>query len=156
MDIEIVVENQKRINALMSKYEEATRKMIDCPIDDILPLTEKRQSISKEVSKLDIQIKDECCNTPEALSAYKNKCVRDELADSFKQIFDLRQNFNAIAFAITSLEPEIRGRIMILRDELIDKIKENNSGQVAKAAKYVNAGLSGGENLFIPENKKMI
>ncbi len=156
MDIEIIIETQKRINILMSKYEEVTRKMLDCSVDDILPLTEKRQSIVNEVIVLDVQVKNECGENSEVLSAYKNKCIRDDLPDSFKQIFDLRQDLNAITFRINSLEPEIKGRIEIIRDDLLEKIKKNNSGQNAKASKYAGAAVSGGGNIFIPENKKTI
>lgn len=37
----------------------------------------------------------------------------------------------------------------------MNKIKKNNSGQNAKAAKYAGAGLSGGKKFFFPENKKV-
>lgn len=155
MDTEIVVDHQKHINILMNRYEDTTRKMLDCSTDDIFLLTEKRKSISEAVSKLDVQILNECGNNDVALSAYKNKCARDELSDEFKQVFDLRQEFNSIAFRISSLEPEIKQRIKILRDNLVVKIKKNNSSQDAKAAKYAS-NVSGSGEFFVPKNKKMI
>lgn len=156
MDIEFVTGNQKRINKLMGKYEEVTRKLLNCSADDILILTEKRQSISSAITMLDDQIKNECADTPDALSAYLNKCDRSRLMDELKIVFDLRQEFNGMAFRIASLDPEIRERISMLKDELVVKIKKNNSGQNAKAAKYAKSGMLSGNNLFIPENKKLI
>lgn len=156
MDIEFVTETQKRINKLISRYEEITRKLLDCEVDDILILTEKRKGISQEITNFDNQIRNECAETPEALSAYLNKCDRGELSDELKQIFDLRQEFNGYAFRIQSMDPEIRERINLLRDDLVVKIKENNSGHNAKAAKYAKAGVSSGSDLFVPENKKLI
>ena len=156
MDIEFVTENQKRINKLISQYEKITRKLLDCDVDDILILTEKRKGISQEITKLDNQIRNECSEIPKALEAYLNKCDRSELTDDLKQVFDLRQEFNGIAFGISSLDPEIIERINLIRDDLVIKIKKNNSGQNAKAAKYAKAGMSGGSNFFVPENKKLI
>lgn len=156
MDIEFVTENQKRINKLISQYEKITRKLLDCDVDDILILTEKRKSISQEITKLDNQIRNECSETPKALEAYLNKCDRSELTDELKHIFDLRQEFNGIAFGISSMDPEIIERINLIRDDLVLKIKKNNSGQNAKAAKYAKTGISDGSNFFVPENKKLI
>lgn len=156
MDIEIVTGNQKRINKLISRYEEITRKLLDCEVDDILILTEKRKAISLEITKLDSQIKNELAESPEALAAYQNKCDRSELSDELKPVFDMRQEFNGIAFRISSMDPEIKERISLLRDELVVKIKKNNSGQNAKAAKYAKAGISSGNSFYVPENKKLI
>lgn len=156
MNAGFITENQKRINSLMSRYEEITRKLLDCSIDDILILTEKRQSISSEITKLDNQIKNVCADSPEALSAYLNKCDRSELTEGLQEIFDLRQEFNGMAFRVAALDPEIKERINMLRDELVIKIKKNNSGQNAKAAKYAKAGAQTGSNFFVPENKKLI
>lgn len=156
MNVELVTENQKRINKLISRYEELTRKLLDCEVDDILILTEKRKGLSSEITKLDSQIKNEFAENTQALEAYQNKCDRSSLPDELRQVFDLRQEFNSIAFRISSMDPEIKERISLLRDELVVKIKKNNSGQNAKAAKYAKAGVSSGSNFFVPENKKLI
>lgn len=156
MDIELILNNQKRIINLMRKYEDTTKKLIDCPIDDILILTEKRKSISSEVTLLDNQAKCECAENDMAFAAYINECNRSELSEDLKKIFDMRQELNGIVFRIKAIDPEIKERTEILRDELIDKIKKNNSGQNAKAAKYAAAGFGAGGNLYIPKNKKMI
>ncbi|MCM1227778.1 MAG: hypothetical protein NC320_10235 [Clostridium sp.] len=156
MNTDLIKEIQVRINNLMKKYEDNTRKLLECPIDDVLILTENRQSISKEISKLDSQIKQECAENEKALNAYTNKCGRNELSEELQAVFDLRQEFNAIAFRVSEMDPEITERISIMRDELICKIKKNNSGQNAKAAKYAQVGMPTGDNLFFPENKKRI
>ncbi len=157
MDIELVIDNQRRIINLMKKYEDISRKLIDCPIDDILILTEKRKSISQEVSVLDNQAKKECSEDKKAMDAYTNKCDRSELSEKFQEIFDKRQELNGIVFRIRALDPEIIERIELIRDDIVNKIKKNNSGQNAKAAKYAAASLSPvRNNLYIPKNKKMI
>lgn len=156
MNIVFVTENQKRINELIDRYEKETRKMLECPIDDILMLTEKRASIAEEITKLDNAVKAECADNPAALAAYTNKSDRSDLTGELTEIFDLRQEFNSIAFRVQSLDLQIKERITMIRDELIVKIKKNNAGQNAKAAKYAVAGLSDGGNAFIPENKKRI
>lgn len=46
MDINLIIEKQEQINKLMVKYENITKQMLDCPVDDILGYTEKRQTLS--------------------------------------------------------------------------------------------------------------
>ena len=156
MDIKKITQLQKRILNLMEKYEAVTRKLLDCETDDILMLTEKRKNIWYETSKLDEQVKIECGDDAQAISAYKNECDRGSLPQELFEVFDLRQQLNAIIFRVKALDPEINERIAIIRDNLIVKIKKNNSGQNAKAAKYANAARPTGKNVFFPENKKMI
>lgn len=57
---------------------------------------------------------------------------------------------------IQEIEIQVTDRIRIEKENLLKKIKSNNSGQNAKAAKYVNGGLNTGQNVFFPENKKLI
>lgn len=156
MDIKVITEKQKQINELMIKYENITRKMIDCPVDDILGYTEKRQILSESISEIDNQIINMCNDSPLILAAYKNKCDRSELDIDTIKVFDLRQEFNSSAFRVSAMESQITERIVILKSDLMNKIKKNNLGQNAKAAKYAGAGISGGKNLFFPENKKSI
>lgn len=156
MNIEFIKDNQKKINHHMSIYEDITRQLLDADIDGIFELTEKRKDIIDKISKLDYEIKKECSKNDVALSAYDNTCGRDELPDELKDIFDLRQEFNAYAFRVKELDPEITKRIVVFRDEIMHKIKKNNSGQNAKVAKYASAGMDSGGNLHFPENKNMI
>ena len=53
------------------------------------------------------------------------------------------------------MEPQITERIIILKNDLMNKIKKNNSGQNAKAAKYAGAGLSGGKSFSFLKIKKV-
>lgn len=156
MDIKIIVDLQKRILKLMEKYEAVTKKLLDCETDEILILTEKRKNVWAETSKLDERIKRECGENTQVLAAYKNECERGSLPDELTEIFDLRQQLNAILFRIKTLDPEITERIAMIRDNLVVKIKKNNSGQNAKAAKYATAANPSGKKMFFPENKKMI
>ena len=76
MDINLIIEKQEQINKLMVKYENITKQMLDCPVDDILGYTEKRQTLSEIITELDKQISDECIDSPIISAAYKNKCAR--------------------------------------------------------------------------------
>lgn len=156
MDIKNIVQLQKRMLKLMEKYEATTRKLLDCETDDILMLTEKRKNISAETAKLDEMARLECGDDEQALGAYTNKCDRGSLPEELFEVFDMRQQLNAVVFRVKTLDPEVTERISMIRDNLIVKIKKNNSGQNAKAAKYANAARPYGKNIFIPENKKLI
>lgn len=155
-NIEKIVNYQKKINELMKKYEDITRKMLDCSFDDILAYTESRAEISRKADRLNSEILEVCEESSPEYEAYKHLCGRSELPDEIKEIFDLRLEFKSIAVRVQSMEPEITQRISIRKEKLLVKIKENNSGQNAKAAKFFNAGLSNGGKVFFPENKKTI
>jgi len=59
-NIEKIIENQEKINDLMKKYEETTRKMLSCDFDEILGLTEQRTVISKKIDMLNSEILGLC------------------------------------------------------------------------------------------------
>lgn len=155
-NLEKIVNNQKKINELMSKYEEITRKLIECEIDEILSLVDKRNDIALKISRLNNEILSCFDENSVEYMAYKNTCSRDELSDELKIFFDLRQTFYKFAVQIQSMNPEITERIKIEKDKLLKKIKDNNSGQTAKAAKFYNAGFSQGDKLFFPKNNRRI
>lgn len=151
-----IIDNQEKINELTEKYENCTRKLLSCSVDEIPGFVDKREVLLKKIGALDNEILDLCEENSQEYLAYKNICDRSELPDELKEVFDLRQQFNSSAARIQDMEPEIKERIAIERDRLLEKIKKNNSGQNAKAAKYFNAGLSQGKNIYFPENKKRI
>jgi len=155
-NIEKIIENQEKINDLMKKYEETTRKMLSCDFDEILGLTEQRTVISKKIDMLNSEILGLCGEKTQEYMAYSNMCDRSILSEDGKVIFDLRLKFKSIAVRIQEMEQEITERISIEKDKLLIKIKENNSGQNAKAAKFFTAGMTNGGNMFFPENKKRI
>lgn len=155
-NIEKIIENQKKLLILIQKYEDKTRSLLECDIDEIESLVNARGSIIERIDELTNEILSICNDDSFEYFAFKNKCERDDLPDNIKEIFDLRQEFNSYAIRARNMDPEIIEKININRDSLLIKIKENNSGQTAKAAKYFSAGLSQGQNIYFPENKKKI
>ncbi|MGN0620315.1 MAG: hypothetical protein ACI4I9_00470 [Porcipelethomonas sp.] len=153
-----ITDYQAKINKLMLEYEGISRKLLECTIDEIPVLIKNREDLSVSITAMSDRINVLCSEdeTGMALSAYKNSCLRSELSDELKQIFDLRQEFNSIAFRIKNLNYEITGRIELEKNKLLEKIIENNNGQNAKAAKYLNGGMTTGKNIYFPKNKKLI
>jgi len=151
-----VIEDQKKLLVLIEKYELKTRELLSCDFDDVTVLVASRQGILDRMEVLRKEILRLCPEGSDEYAAFQNSCDRDSLPDIYKQIFDLRQQFNAYAFRAKTLEPEIIGRLSIHRDKMLVKIKENNSGQTAKAAKFFNTGMSAGNNFYFKENKKQI
>lgn len=149
MDINFIIEKQEQINKLMVKYENITKRMLDCPVDDILGYTEKRQTLSEIITELDKQISDECIDSPIISAAYKNKCARNELDESGMRVFDLRQKFNSIAFRVSGMEPQITERIIILKNDLMNKIKKNNSGQKRKGGQICRGRFVRRKKVFL-------
>lgn len=155
-NIEKIIENQKKLLILIQKYEDKTRLLLACDIDEIEDLVNSRESIINRIDELTKEIISLCSESSLEYLAFKNKCEREDLPENIKEIFDLRQEFNGYAMRAHNMDPEIIEKISINRDLLLKKIKENNAGQTAKAAKYFSAGLSQGQNIYFPENKRKI
>lgn len=153
-----ITEYQKEINRLMEKYEEYSRELLVCEVDDITSYIEKRQNISEKVTALSNSINAWCAadETGMCMAAFRNSCGRSEVPDELKQVFDLRQEFNGIAFRIKNLDVAIVERIEIEKDMLIKKIKDNNSGQNAKASKYMSGIVDVGKDVYFPKREKKI
>lgn len=155
-NIKKIIHIQKILLVLIKKYENKTRQLLDCDIDKISELVNSRESILNRIGVLSREILKYCDRNSLEYKAFKNKCSRGELPEELTEIFDLRQEFNIYGARAHSMEPEIIERIQIIKDELLVKIKENNSGVTAKAAKYYNSGFDQGKNFYFPENKKKI
>ena len=155
-NIKKIIHIQKILLVLIKKYENKTRQLLDCDIDKISELVNSRESILNRIGVLTREILKYCDRNSLEYKAFENKCNRGELPEELTEIFDLRQEFNIYGARAHSMEPEIIERIQIIKDDLLKKIKENNSGVTAKAAKYYNSGFDQGKNFYFPENKKKI
>lgn len=155
-NINKIIHIQKILLVLIKKYENKTRQLLDCDIDEIPKLVNSRESILNRIGSLTREILKYCDRNSLECRAFENKCSRGELPEELTEIFDLRQEFNIYGARAHSMEPEIIERIKIIKDDLLIKIKENNSDVTAKAAKYYRSGLNQGKNFYFPENKKKI
>lgn len=155
-NIKKITDIQQKLIVLIKKFEEKSKQLLECDIDEIANLVNSRQSIIDRIIFLSNEIYKLCDEDSLQRLAFENKCDRSSLSEEEKEIFDLRQEFNIYAVRAHNMDSEIIGRIQIYKDKLLVKIKQNNSGVTAKAAKYYNAGLSQGKNLYFPENKRKI
>ena len=146
----------KNVTELLDEYESITRCLLECDIDDITSYVEKRQHIVEKIDVVTKRIHENIGDDQQAMDAFRNICSISELPDELKEIFELRQQMNVHLWHIHEIEIQVTDRIRIEKENLLKKIKSNNSGQNAKAAKYVNGGLNTGQNVFFPENKKLI
>lgn len=152
----LIMQKQQNLLFYVKKYEEETRLLYDCDIDDVEGHVKERERLIKLIDVNTKDILKICPEGSDQYKAFKNSCDRDELSPADQQIFDLRQQFNSYAYKAHALDHEIIERIKHFRDQVKEKIVENNSGQTAKAAKFYGGGLNNGNNLFIPKNKKQI
>ncbi len=157
-NIEEITVNQKQINDLMREYEDLSRKLLSCEVDDIMPVIQKRERISVIITGLSNKITELCSEdkTGNEIAAYKNSCLRSDLPEEMLPIFDLRQEFNSIAFRVKNIDAEATERIEYEKEKLIKKIKDNNNGQNAKASKFLNGGMTMGQDVYFPKKQKII
>ena len=152
----LIIQKQQKLLFLITRYEEETMALIDCDIDDVTKHIDERDRIVKLVDVLTKEILKLCPEGSHEYNAFRNSCSRSDLTPEIQQIFDLRQQFNVHKSRACSMDQEIIQRLKNTRDDIVAEIKENNSGQNANAAKFYTSGLSNGENLFFPKNKKEI
>ena len=154
--IEIITNNQKSLLLLIKNFEARTRELLDCEPEQVTELVAVRQRILDKMAYHNGEILKLCPEGSPEYQAYKNSCDRDSLSEENRQIFDLRQEFNISLNRLRSMDPEIIGRLEITRDQMKEKIRENNSGQSAKAAKFFTPGLDTGQKMYFPENNRKI
>lgn len=108
-DIDVCVER-------IDKYKEITDEIFD-EIDDICSEDE-----SGELRKATLPLSD-------------RKDIIDELAD----VFEKRQEINAVACRIQNTIPMVQTRLKKSMEKTLEEIKKNNTSQSAQAARYYSA-----------------
>lgn len=128
---------------LFSEYELETRAITDCDVDDVEAHVVRRQQLIVEIDGLDAQIEELCGDDKLLAEAVHNRCAHGELSKQQQQVFMAAQEVFAVASRVQTAEERALTRIREERDELQEKIRANNRGMEAQAAKYY-----GGEPLM--------
>lgn len=122
------------------RYREETEELLSCPVDDMEGHMAMRAQLEGRINDIDADISHVCGEAGEAgkqmMAAVKNSCSRGEISGELAAVFDKAQEIFTVISTVMDTEPQIRQRIDLEKEILLKKIKENNTGVKAQAAKY--------------------
>lgn len=127
---EIMLELEKEINFLF-----------ECNPDEVEECSENIEHYKLITDEIFEEI-NEYCNKDETgmiRKAVSPKCDRYEITDDLECIFEKRQQVNAAVFRISDVIPMVENRLKKAMDRTIEKIKENNTSQIAQASRFYNS-----------------
>jgi len=142
-------------NQQLISYEELTRSLTDCGLDDMKSLMMQRRAAADALDQLDHQLNLLCRDAIDQKrmlrSALSNTCERDALPCPFKEVFDASQKGYMILNRIKNLESLILARLERQKEDAALNIKAGSN--TAKIVRYRSANDSQGENSVLLKQK---
>lgn len=145
-------------HAQMLQLEQQTNALYTCKLDDVADCVAKRVACLEQVDAGFREIDAICEQDPTGTltKAVGNHTDFDALPEEVRCIQEARQQLNAVIYRILNIEPQIKERLTLERDRLLEKIRENNRGQGANASKFYDSVAASGQELFFSEKDKRI
>ena len=128
--IEVLLEMEKEIGELYI----CSPDDVDVSVERINQYREITDEIFAEVNAICEQ--DESGELRKATDPLTD---RKDVAEEYAGIFEKRQDVNAVAYRISAAIPMVKDRLKKSMDRILEEIKENNTGQSAKAARFYSA-----------------
>lgn len=113
-----------------SDYERATGSLLDCEPDSAEHYIIKRSEIANEIDGISEQIAKLCDGIPNGhlvLHASLASVDYDHLPPEYVRFFDVGQATRSIVYRIAQTDKQAMERMRGLRNEALDKIKENQN-----------------------------
>ena len=139
--IESVCSCFDEIIEVFSEIEKEVNELYICSPDDVDVSVERINKYREIADDIFGEIEQICGEdeSGELKKATEPRIDRKEVKDEFVQVYEKRQDVNAVAFRIQSTIPMVEDRLKKAMEKTLEEIRENNSGQGAKAAKYYSA-----------------
>jgi hypothetical protein len=137
-ELEEILDLLREKKELFVIYEDMTIKLLSCEFEETDDLIYERSCVAKKIDAVDNKIQ-KLSNSDESgvvKTALKNTCTRGELPGCLQIIFDVSQKIFSIVNRIKNMNDEIAERILIEQKEILSEIRQINTGQEAKAAKF--------------------
>ena len=123
-------------------YEKETEALIVCDVETAQAHMNQRSLLIKEIDLIDKKIEGVLSSSAdrELLGrAVKAKSLPAELTEEYLPIYEQAQLLFAVMNRVKMSEPQAANRLDQLKNELLNKIKENNKGTGAQVSKYYNS-----------------
>lgn len=131
----------EEIYELLLEMEIEVNNLFSCPPDDIEVCNERVTKYREIIDEVFGDIYAVCDTDPEGLlkKAVMPKTDRADIPDFLEEVFEKRQELNAVAFRINDIIPMVEKRLKKSMERTLEEIKQNNSSQSARASKYYGA-----------------
>lgn len=126
---------------VMLEMEQEINNLYTCSPDDMEVSVYRIESYRELIDEIlaDIDSVCETDDTGELKKAVSPKADRKDILPELSAVFEKRQDINAVIFRMQNIIPLVQGRLKKSMEKTLEEIKENNSGQSAKAARYYDA-----------------
>ena len=145
------MDNNERAEVICGLFDEMTEVLLEtenevnelytCSPDDIDVSVERINKYREITDEILAEIDSVCAGeeTGELKKATLPLTDRMDVSPDFVEVFEKRQDVNAVICRIQAAIPMVKDRLKKAMEKTLEEIKENNSGQSAKAARYYNA-----------------
>lgn len=153
-----IIQELDKIKDELLKYEQITIDMISCDIDEIEPHSRERMTITGKIDKvfgrIDLLL-SEMDGGERVRSIIRSSKDLTEIAPDEEKVYFKTQEIVSLIHRIKDSDVQVIDRIDLEKSGLLDKIKEENKGTGAKAAKFM-VGTNEGRQKFVGYGGKMI
>ncbi len=134
---------QEKLRAFQG-LELATLQLLSCGEDSLPEQMQEREAIISRIKEVDQQL----CSLleqeePGIASTLQNNCERETLAPEQQALYDTGLEIRAAACRTHELEQQVILRLESARDSILKKIRDVNSGNMAKASRYFQRVVPG-------------
>ncbi len=145
------MDNNERVEVICGLFDEMTEVLLEtenevnelyiCSPDDIDVSVDRINKYREITDDILAEIDSVCAEeeSGELKKATLPLTDRKDVSPDFVPVFEKRQDVNAVICRIQSAIPMVQDRLKRAMEKTLEEIKENNSGQSAKAARYYNA-----------------
>ncbi|WP_044974529.1 hypothetical protein [Ruminococcus sp. HUN007] len=162
------MENNERTAQICSCFDEIVEVLLEmekeigelyvCSPDDVDISVERINRYREITDELFAGIDSLCAEdeTGELKKATEPLTDRKDVAEEYAVVFEKRQEVNAVAYRISAAIPMVQDRLKKSMDRVLEEIRENNSGQSAKAARFysaVNETQGQGDRVFTQKSR---
>jgi NTP pyrophosphatase (non-canonical NTP hydrolase) len=129
------------IQQLLLEMETEVNNLFSCPPDEIEVSNERITKYREIIDEVFEDIDAVCAEDPDGLlkKAVHPRTNRSDIPDELADVFEKRQEINAVAFRINDIIPMVEKRLRKSMEKTLEEIKQHNSSQSAQASKYYNA-----------------
>ncbi len=131
----------EEIEQVLLEMESEVNTLFSCDPEDIDVGVERISQYREIIDEIftDIRSVTDEDETGELKLAVSPLTNRSEINDMFADVFEKRQDVNAVASRIQGIIPIVEERMRRGMEKTLQEIRENNTSQSAQASRYYNA-----------------
>lgn len=141
------------------RFEEATNALVTCPFEQIEPNMKKRVSLSGKIDRIYERVYELCDQAPnpkQLRDTVSNRANYADLDSAAQMVFEHAQKIFATVRRTLEMDEQVNARLNAEKDFILMKIRENNLGVEAKAAKFYGGTHAQGKKRYFPDKKTTI